>query len=127
MDLTLYTLPRQSDEGRVRRGSLAAKALYYIIGGHFGPPKSLSEHKKYEVLLGPPFFRAASGAAPPDRNGERRCEGENRRGRSWTRARRREGDRGKERERGRATGAGIKKAQKRVRKKGREEDEFELR
>lgn len=31
------------------------------------------------------------------------------------------------RERGRATGAGIKKAQKRVRKEGREEDEFELR
>lgn len=61
------------------RGPLAARALYYIIGGHFGPPKSLSEHKKYEVLLGPPFFRAASGAGPPFgsyRNGERRCEGE---------------------------------------------------
>lgn len=49
------------------RASLAARALYYIIGGHFGPPKSLSEHKKYEVLLGPPFFRAASGAALPVR------------------------------------------------------------
>lgn len=49
------------------REPLAARALYYIIGGHFGPPKSLSEHKKYEVLLGPPFFRAASGTASPDR------------------------------------------------------------
>lgn len=64
---------------REERGPLAARALYYIIGGHFGPPKSLSEHKKYEVLLGPPFFRAASGAALPlgsYRNRERRCEGE---------------------------------------------------
>lgn len=65
--------------GRGEREPLAARALYYIIGGHFGPPKLLSEHKKYEVLLGPPFFRAASGAGPPFgsyRNGERRCEGE---------------------------------------------------
>lgn len=59
-------------EGRVAKVgkeclSRAARALYYIIGGHFGPPKSLSEHKKYEVLLGPPFFCAASGAAPLDR------------------------------------------------------------
>lgn len=83
VDLTLYTLPRRSDEGGRVWGegeALAARALYYIIGGHFGPPKSLSEHKKYEVLLGPPFFRAASGAAPSDRNGERRCEGESCRG-----------------------------------------------
>lgn len=87
VDLTLYKLRRAgSDEGRVRREgeTLAVRALYYIIGGHFGPPKSLSEHKKYEVLLGPPFFRAASGAAPPDRNGERRCERENRTERPWT-------------------------------------------
>lgn len=54
-------------KGGGKRGPLAARALYYIIGGHFGPPKLLSEHKKYEVLLGPPFFRAASGAAPSDR------------------------------------------------------------
>lgn len=69
---------RGRGERKRGRGPLTARALYYIIGGHFGPPKSLSEHKKYEVLLGPPFFRAASGAAPfgSYRNGERRCAGE---------------------------------------------------
>lgn len=58
--------PQGARERRVRE-PLTARALYYIIGGHFGPPKLLSEHKKYEVLLGPPFFRAASGAASSDR------------------------------------------------------------
>lgn len=37
------------------------------------------------------------------------------------------GTEGKERKRGRATGAGIKRARKRVRKEGRGEDEFEPR
>jgi len=83
---SIYTLCRagrgDGERNREReRETLAARALYYIIGGHFGPPKSLSEHKKYEVLLGPPFFRAASGAAGSYRNGERRREGESRRDR----------------------------------------------
>lgn len=79
VDLPLYMLARCERE-RVGEGELlAARALYYIIGGHFGPPKSLSEHKKYEVLLGPPFFRAASGAALPvrtatEKGGARRRE-----------------------------------------------------
>lgn len=78
----LYIRWRVVRDGRERVGEgelLAARALYYIIGGHFGPPKLLSEHKKYEVLLGPPFFRAASGAALPvrtatEKGGARRRE-----------------------------------------------------
>lgn len=78
----LYIRWRVVRDGRKRVGEgelLAARALYYIIGGHFGPPKLLSEHKKYEVLLGPPFFRAASGAALPvrtatEKGGARRRE-----------------------------------------------------
>lgn len=67
VDLPLYIRCRAlrgvKERRQRKREPLAARALYYIIGGHFGPPKLLSEHKKYEVLLGPPFFRAASGAA----------------------------------------------------------------
>lgn len=49
-----------------------SRALYYIIGGHFGPPKTLSEHKKYEVLLGPPFLRSRRAVRLTQRGGESR-------------------------------------------------------
>lgn len=80
--------------------ALAARALYYIIGGHFGPPKSLSEHKKYEVLLGPPFFRAASGAASPDRTVTEKGGAKERARETKTRDEDRREERGAEGERG---------------------------
>lgn len=94
------TAPR---EGRVEDAgerALAARALYYIIGGHFGPPKSLSEHKKYEVLLGPPFFRAASGAASPDRTVTEKGGAKERARETKTRDEDRREERGAEGERG---------------------------
>lgn len=102
VDLPLYTLPRhERGEGKTQeREPLAARALYYIIGGHFGPPKSLSEHKKYEVLLGPPFFRAASGAASPDRTVTEKGGAKERARETKTRDEDRRDERGIEGERG---------------------------
>lgn len=125
VDLPLYTLaaPRGARKGAERREGepLAARALYYIIGGHFGPPKSLSEHKKYEVLLGPPFFRAASGAASPDRAVTEKGGAREEDRREVRRARKRNGRAEKERRqkkrkeatRGEPRGAAVKRPKER--------------
>lgn len=113
------------ETGEREREPLAARALYYIIGGHFGPPKSLSEHKKYEVLLGPPFFRAASGAAPLDRTVTEKGGAKERDEES---AARDEDRQRRERARRRARGIGRDREAKRERRENsREVDRLELR
>lgn len=116
---------RREGRGKGRKGekeSLSQREHYITsLGGHFGPPKSLSEHKKYEVLLGPPFFRAASGAASTGRavteKGGAREEDRREIRRARKRNRRAEKERGqwerKEATRGELGGAAVKRPKER--------------